>query len=215
MTSERSQEVSAWSEIVNRRFMADWVSVGDRVYVLTKGGNSTWLEYFHPNAIFDSQVNGTNITPSATITGATHLANSEVEVFADGYWLGSFVVSAAGVITLPGPVTNWSYGHPIDVLLRPMPVESENREMLGRTVRPFLGVVRFMRTAGMLINNQPVYDRPFDDAIITAPTPTDDVRRVHLRGVSRGAVCPLTISRDGPFPQEILSVAIDYRLGDR
>lgn len=213
MTSDRSQEVSAWSEIVSRRFMVDWASVGDRVYVLTKAGSSCWLEFFDPDAIFDSQQSGTNNPASVTITGAAHLASTEVEVFADGYWLGLHQVSAEGVITLDEPVTNWAYGLPIDVALQPMPVQSENGDLLGRVVRPFRAEVRFLRSAGMTINGQPVYDRPFDDAIETPPTPTTDVRRVHLCGTSRGAECPLVIGRDGPFPQEVLAIAIDYRLG--
>lgn len=72
--------------------------------------------------VMDSFRSGTNIVPTAVITGATHLAGRTVVVWADGAPLtqevggrtvpATFAVSAGGAITLPGAVTNYVYGLP-------------------------------------------------------------------------------------------------------
>lgn len=213
LTFEKSQEVVAWAEVVQSRAMLDWVAVGDTIYVATKQGNRVHLQVFDRSARFDNQVTVNNVTPSATVSGLTHLASSTAEVFADGYWLGPMTVSSAGVVTLPEPATRIEVGTPIDWLIQPMPVESENQSLLGRAIRPFRAEVRFATSAGLRVNEQPIYDRPFDDVTNTPPQATSDVRRVHLLGWSRGASAPIRITREGPFPVEILAFAIDYRVG--
>lgn len=100
-----------------------------------------------------------------------------------------------------------------DWLIQPMPPQSQGQDLLGRMVRPFRAEVRFDTSAGLRVNGQPIYDRAFDAATETPPTRYSGVRRVHLTGWSNGEAAPIQITRDGPFPVEILSFAIDYRLG--
>ncbi len=95
-----------------------------------------------------------------------------------------------------------------------MPVDSEQGSMLGLRVRPVTAYLRFIASAGLRVNGQIIYDRPFADAINTPPQPSSDVRRVRLQGWSSGNICPVEITRDGPFPVLLQALAIDYRVGD-
>lgn len=213
LTFEKSQEVAAWAEIVSERTILDWAAVGDRIYVATSNGTAAWLEFFDPAALFDSQMDVTLDEPGVTFAGFAHLAGRMVSVIADGYWLDSLAVGDDGVLTLSDAATTVSAGLPIDWLIQPMPPDSEQQAMLGRKVRPFRAEVRFHSSAALRVNGQPIHDRPFEDAITTPPQATSDVRRVTLTGWSNGASAPVTITRVGPFPVEILGFVIDYRVG--
>jgi hypothetical protein len=216
LTFEKTQEVAAWSELVSARAILDIVAVGATTYAAVRDGNRVWLQAFEPGCVFDGQVTVDRFPATTTVTGLDHLAGSTtVEAICDGYWTGPVPVNASGVATLPFAAQRVDIGFPIDWLVRPMPVESENRAILGRAHRPFRGEVRFDSSAGLRVNGQPIYDRPFDDAPTTPPQRTSDVRRVHLQtGWSRGQSAPIDITREGPFPAEILGFAIDYRVGD-
>ena len=216
MTSERSQEVTAWFEIAATRQIIDCCAVGERCFVLTRDATHAWLEFFLPIAIFDHQTSVTQAA-SATVPGLGDYASQAVQVFADGYWLGEFTVSAGGVLTLPVPVAQVAVGYDIPISLKPMPVESENASLLGRKVRPYRAEIRHLASAGLRVvaggRSTAILDRPFDNLQSTPPLPQAAVSPVALEGYSNGVDCPVEITRDGPFPVEILSLAIDYRLG--
>jgi hypothetical protein len=162
---------------------------------------------------FDSQMDVTNAEPGTEFLGFFHLAGKAVHIYADGKWRGVTTVGAEGEIELTSPATAVAAGFMIDWLVQPMPPESENQSLLGRMVRPFRAEIRFHTSAALRINGRVIHDRPFANAINILPQLTSDVKRIMLSGWSKGASAPIRITRDGPFFVEILSFAIDYRLG--
>lgn len=213
LTFEKSQEVAAWSKLSATRDILDICSAGDRVYAAVTDGETVWLEYFDAAALFDSQGSSTLEEPSTQHLGFFQLGGVEADVIADGYWIGKVTVGEEGEIDLAEAATTVVAGLMFDWLIQPMPPESEQQNLLGRMVRPFRAEVRFDTSAALRVNGQPIYDRPFDDVPDTPPTSYSGVRRVHLTGYSNGEGSPIQITRDGPFKAEILSFAIDYRLG--
>lgn len=215
LTSESSQEVTAWSQWLSKRSLMDVCAVGSRVYIATRSGGKIFLEYLSEDAIFDAQHAHRFSSRTTTLTGMTSLASTVVEVFADGYWLGEFKVNANGSLTLPRGYFSVDVGLQIEWRVQPMPVDSAQSSMLGQKLRPMAANLRFQSSAGIRVNGRVIYDRPFRNATGTPPQQTSDVRRVTLQGWSRGNSCPVEVTRDGPFPIRLLALAVDYRVGDR
>lgn len=219
MTSERPQEVAAWAQATlgnSYRFL-DLSNVGDRVYVAYGFGNDVFIGAFDLTMNFDLQAVALSPIPTTTFPGFTHLRNQAVEAFGElngppGRYLGPATVDADGVLTVDRPVTGVTAGLPIDWRIRPMPAEFEQESVLGRRIRPVQAEVRFLASAGIRVNGVPIYDRTLSQAF-QEPTPVDGVKRVYLRGWSRGEICPVEITRDGPYPVEIVALAVDYAVG--
>lgn len=214
MTSLRSEEVTAWTPWQMRFPVRDVASVLSRVFVASEEDDgSIWLEELDAAAIFDSEVFDSSVTPKTTWGPYNLLAGFDVEVFADGFWRGTFRVGGNGMLTLDDAYSDIKAGFLIDVRLRPMPPEAEDQSLLGLPIRPYKVELSYLGSAALRVNGWVVPDRPFDDVIDIPPTPSTNVRRVYLRGWQKGKTSAPVITRDGPSPFEILALAVDYRIG--
>jgi hypothetical protein len=214
MTSLRSEEVTAWTPWVTRRPVKDIVAVLSKVFIATQDDeDNIWLEELDETTIFDAQSDDTEVTATATWGPYLHLINEEVEVFADGYWRGGFTVDSGGMVVLDDDYSAVSIGIPFDVAIRPMPPESEESSLLGMPVRPYQVELSYLGSAALRVNGYVVPDRQFTNVINEAPAATTNIARVRLPGWQRGKVQAPLITRDGPFPFEILALAVDYRIG--
>jgi hypothetical protein len=214
MTSLRSEEVTAWTPWRLARSVKDVQSVLSQVFVAVEDeGGGIWLERLDASAIFDSEVVDTAGTAKATWGPYLHLIGQEVSVFADGFWRGAFTVDSGGNVELDDDYSAVRVGFMFDVRVRPMPPEAEDQSLLGMPIRPYKVELSYLGSAALRVNGWVVPDRPFDDVITTMPTPATNVRRVYLRGWKRGKTQAPVVTRDGPFPFEILALAVDYRIG--
>lgn len=217
MTSEPTEQVKAWADLSSGRFLVDVRAVRSRLYACTRdgaGGTAHFLEWFDPAARYDAQMDAASVTRATAWTGFGHLAGKVADLWADGYWRGALTVAADGSFTVPSPGhLSVSVGLPIDVRVRPMPPEMEQGTLLGMPVRPIRAHCMFLNSAALRVDGQKIFDRPFDGATHTPPQATAGVRRVYLRGWKKDGGNAPTITRDGPFPFELLSFAVDYAIG--
>lgn len=214
MTSLRSEEVTAWTPWQFARPARDICSVLSRVYVATEDSAGTqWLEEVDSSAIFDGQFDATSISGTSEWGPFSSLTGVSVSVFADGFWRGGFTVDDAGMLSLDDDYFAINVGLPFEVRLRPMPPESEDQSLLGMPIRPYKVELSYRGSAALRVNGRVVPDRSFDNVIETAPEVATNVRRVRLRGWKTGKTQAPVITRDGPFPFEVLAMAVDYRIG--
>jgi hypothetical protein len=216
MTSEPTEQVKAWADLSSGRFLVDVRAVRSRLYACTKDGAAGvahFLEWLDPAARYDAQRDATSVSPTTAWTGFQHLAGKTADLWADGYWRGAVTVGAGGGVTTTKPYSAVSVGLPIDVAVRPMPPEMEQGTLLGVPVRPVRAHCMFLNSAALRVDGQKIFDRPFDAATTTPPQATAGVRRVYLRGWTKDGSNAPTITRDGPFPFELLSFAVDYAVG--
>lgn len=214
MSSLRSEEVTAWTQWTSARELHDVRSVLSKVYVATTDGEGAfWLERLSESAIFDSQVDDTAETATASWGPYAHLAGMTVDVFADGYWRGAFTADGSGNLTLDGDYSAINVGLPIDIQVRPMPPELESDSLLGMAIRPFKAELSYLGSSGLRVNGYVIPDRPFDNVTETAPIATTNVSRVRLGGWQKGKTQAPVITREGPSPFEIVAFAVDYRIG--
>jgi hypothetical protein len=214
MTSERPQEVAAWSQMTlgSGYLFLDLCAVGDRIYAAYRRGSNCWLGVFDATTNFDLQKTVSFPIRSTSFPGFEHLAEQTVEAFGDNRFLGPATVDAAGVLRVAAPIRFVTAGVPIDWRIRPMPAEFEQESVLGKRIRPVQAEVRFLDSAGLRVNGRPIYDRAFAEGF-SEPERFSGVRRVYLRGWSTGEQCPVEITREGPYPCEIVALAVDYAIG--
>lgn len=215
MTSERAQEVAAWAPMtIPGRATLDICAVGDAVYVgYQRAGAGLWIGRFDTEARFDAERRFTFEEPTASLAGLAEFAGETVHIWGDGRWLGSAIVTEDGSLTMPAAVRDARVGLLYDWRIRPMPPEMEQDSLLGRKIRPVRAEVRFQNTAGLRVNGQIVHDRSLEEAFAGGPIERTGVKRVQLMGWSNGERCPVVVTREGPYPVEIIALAVDYRIG--
>jgi hypothetical protein len=221
MSSQRQEEVRAWTDLSSQMQLLDCVTVGGTVYMATlnETDGKTSLGYLDPAAIFDGQVDKTAVDGDADVywTGFFHLANRKVGLWAAKldepfYWRGTIKVDADGAIVTP-PYYKIKVGLEVDVLLWPMPPELESDSILGMAIRPVRAHILYKSGAAIRLNGQVIPDRPFNDVPNTAPRVETKIGRVHLAGWSRDGRGAVRVTREGPHPFEVLELAVDYGVG--
>lgn len=215
MTSERAQEVAAWAPLtVPGRQVLDVCAVADAVYAAYIGEQGiVWIGKFDTSARFDAERRFTFGAPTASLTGLDELAGEQAHIWTATGWQGSKAVSEAGTLTLDESVTAVTIGLLYDWRIRPMPPELEQDSLLGRKIRPVRAEVRFLTSASLRVNGQIVHDRSLIEGFQGPPIARTGVKRVQLMGWSNGEQCPVVLTREGPFPIEIIALAVDYRVG--
>jgi hypothetical protein len=208
--------VKAWADLSSGRFLVDVRAVRSRLYACTRqgaAGVAHFLEWFDPAARYDSQRDATSVSPTTSWTGFQHLAGQTADLWADGYWRGAVTIDASGGLTTAKPFSSLSVGLPIDVVVKPMPPEMEQGTLLGVPTRPMRATIMYLNSAGLRVGGQRIPDRPFDDATNTPPQVKAGVQQVYLRGWRKDGSTAVSITRDGPFPFEVLSLAVEYAVG--
>ena len=150
MTYDYHEQVFAWFRIVTDGLIE---SVGvisrdndeDQVWIIAKrtinGATLRYVEYFMPHEFFSditeaffvhSGLSGTLVSETQ-ITGLTHLALKTVAVLIAGVYIGTFTVSAGGVVTLGGTYSGLAHaGLPYSMIVEPMNPNSGSRQGTSR-----------------------------------------------------------------------------------
>lgn len=117
-----------------------------------------------------------NSTATNTVSGATWLANTEVDVLADGAVIPRTTISASGVLTLPSGVTasKITFGIPITAEVETLepPIDTPEGSNKGNKMRVVGSVIDVYETQGLKV----VSDRGQEDYISfrSPDTPFDE-----------------------------------------
>ncbi|HLP68075.1 MAG TPA: hypothetical protein VK181_11210, partial [Rhizobium sp.] len=88
-------------------------------------------------------------SPITTVSGLRHLANQTIEVLADGSYLGEFVVSATGTITLDAPASKIIAGLGFDGYIETLPLTASDQVIDNRRKRPVGVALRVEESRGL------------------------------------------------------------------
>lgn len=212
LTSQRTEQVTAWSDLTMRYPIYDVLAVDEKIYVAyILPGDEYRLGVFDTTADLDAQVELSNETPT-TSWSATIFADREIDVISDGYWRGKHQVAADGSFTVQDAATSLKIGHLFDFEIRPMSLQVQQGHLLGRPVRISRCDMTFLDSAGLILGKYRVGDRPIGQAPLQPPQPqSKTVRKRQAGWTKQGAA--LSVTRDGPFAQHILSLSFDVRVG--
>ena len=209
----RSQSITSPSEfITDGEFLDVGVDV-TQIYTVTKRTFNGVARYFIELFNFDY------FTDCAFLGGAASSASSlphvgkALNVITDGVPQGNETVSGGGSVTFDrASTTSYEVGLPINVYVKTMPVEIKlqtgSRLGFKKRIVEINAVVN--KTQHLVINNQPVAFRLFDNALLDIPEPQfTGIKRVSgVLGYSREQ--SIEVSQNLPLRMNLLG--LDYRL---
>ena len=209
----RSQQVTSPSEFTtDGRFLDVGVDITN-IYTVTKRTFNSVDRYFVE--LFTD----TLFTDCAFIGGAAASASSlphigkALNVITDGVVQSNETVSGGGSVTFDrASTTSYEVGLPITVYVKTMPVEVKlqtgSRLSFKKRIVEISPIVK--DTQHLIINNQPVAFRLFDNALLDDPEPTfTGVKRVNgILGYSREQ----SIEVQQNLPLKMTLLGLDYRV---
>jgi len=209
----RSQQVTSPSEFTtDGRFIDVGVDV-NAIYAVTKRTfNSVdryFIELFGYEYFTDCAFVG---GAAASASGLPHVAKV-LNVITDGSPQGNETVSGGGSVTFDrASTTSFEVGLPISVFVKTMPAEVKlqtgSRVSFKKRIVEISAVVN--KTQNLIINNQPVAFRLFDNPLLDDPVPEfTGIKRVNgVLGYSREQ--SIELSQDLPLKMNLLG--LDYRV---
>ena len=209
----RAQNITSPSEFTtDGQFIDVGVDVNS-IYAVTKRTFNGTIRYFVELFGFDYFTDCAFVGANASgASGLPHVAKS-LNVICDGVPQSNETVSAGGAVTFDRPsTTSFEVGLPITVYVKTMPVElrlqTGSRLSLKKRIVEINAVVN--DTQHMLINNQPVAFRLFDNPMLDAPEPEfTGIKRVNgVLGYSREQA--IEVSQNLPLKMNLLG--LDYRV---
>ena len=209
----RAQSITSPSEFTTD---GDFIDVGvdvNSIYAVTKrtfdGTARYFVELFGFDYFTDCAFIGANASGAS---GLPHIGES-LNVICDGVPQSNETVSAGGEVTFDRPsTTSFEVGLPITVYVKTMPVEirlqTGSRLSLKKRIVEINAVVN--DTQHMVINNQPVAFRLFDNPMLNLPEPEfTGIKRVNgMLGYSREQA--IEVSQNLPLKMNLLG--LDYRV---
>jgi hypothetical protein len=209
----RSQQVTSPSEFTTDGFFIDVGVDINEIYVVTwrsfNGVNRYFIEKFGYEYFTDCAFVG---GAAASASGLPHIAKS-LNVITDGSPQSNETVSGGGGVTFDrSSTTSYEVGLPINVYVKTMPAEVKlqtgSRVSFKKRIVEISAVVN--KTQNMIINNQPVAFRLFDNPLLDDPLPEfTGIKRVNgVLGYSREQF--IEVSQDLPVKMNLLG--LDYRV---
>jgi hypothetical protein len=206
LTSERVQEVTAWTPRVSQGLAKSVTTSGGKVWVCYERDGLFSLEVMDETARMDNQ--------SGTLTSGTptdswsipHLAGKTVDVLADGHWV-TVTVDGTGTLTLPFEASEITAGLSFVPLVSLMPFDVPGSPLRGSMMRVSRVTLDYEATAGLSINGIPVTTNLMSGTLDQPVALETGVRQVRLLGWSRDP--GVVIRQDGPFGMNLRGVTCD------
>jgi len=210
----RSQQVTSPSEFTtDGQFIDVGVDV-NTIYAVTKRTFNSVDRYFIEMFGYEFFTDCAFVGASAggVGSGLPHIGKS-LNVICDGSPQGNETVSGGGAVTFDREsTTSYEVGLPITVYVKTMPAEVKlqtgSRVSFKKRIVEISAIVN--KTQNMIINNQPVAFRLFDNPLLDDPVPEfTGIKRVNgVLGYSREQF--IEISQDLPVKMNLLG--LDYRV---
>lgn len=216
MTSDRDQEVFAWSRQVTQGAYESVEVVqtaeGDRCFVIVQrainGKPVRYIEMFDPGLNTDAAVTGQSSAGAATWTGLGHLAGRAVQVKGDGIYLGEFLVTSEGSLTLPRTAKHVEIGLDYVTTVKTLTPEFGlgGGSAAGHKLNAYRVKVRLHDTIGCTVNLQKIAFRQLGREVLDkAPQPFSGDKDVGNLGWGDGQMQTL-VQQTLPYDFHLLSV---------
>jgi len=209
----RSQQVTSPSEFTTDGLFIDVGVDINAIYVVTKrtfnGSTRYFIELFGYEYFTDCAFVG---GAAASASSLPHVAKA-LNVITDGSPQSNETVSGGGSVTFDrASATSYEVGLPITVYVKTMPAEVKlqtgSRISFKKRIVEISAIVN--KTQNLIINNQPVAFRLFDNPLLDDPVPEfTGIKRVNgVLGYSREQ--SIELSQDLPLKMNLLG--LDYRV---
>ena len=185
------QEVTGWGRWITQGAYESIATVptatGEDAYALVQrtvgGAPVRYVEVFDPAMLVDCGISGTSADGQATWGGLAHLESMTVQAWADGAYLGEFVVTG-GQVTLPRAAKAVQIGLGFTCLVEMLQVEvgGNGTTAQGSQVHVNEVILRVLDTTAVVVNGDEKETRRFGPDLLDQPPPefTGDIRSTTL-----------------------------------
>ncbi|MDQ3056470.1 MAG: hypothetical protein M3Q96_01790, partial [Pseudomonadota bacterium] len=216
LTCERDQDVFGWTRQLTQGSFEnvevvptqDGASVFAVVSRTVNGATTRHIEMLDANMYVDAGITGSTGTAAATWGGLLHLRGMTVQAKGDGVYLGEFVVSDTGQVTLPRTAFTVEIGLAFTTTVKTLtpefmgPAGSSQGHQLSITEAR----VRLLDTTGCAVNLQTIPFRALGLGVLDKPPPLfTGVKKAENLGWGDG-IAQTLIQQVLPYPFHLLSV---------
>jgi len=214
--SARDEKFAAWVPWDTPGAAFDSVCVLDTsAYVSVLRGGVYYLEKFSQDSadnILDSMTAFNTPGGSTTWTVGAEYANETVAVLSAGFFLGSFTVSGAGVLTLESwqDPEDIEIGFAYDFVVKTLPVDAAFSfgSLAGEARRLSRVTLVINETIGVVVDGQKMSLYNVGSDILAAPVSRTGIKQFYLRGWSRNP--QITITQEEPFSVTLLGLNMEF-----
>jgi hypothetical protein len=218
LTQYRAEEVSAWSLHTTEGAFRRIAAVEGNVFALVEREGGFFLELLDPELRMDSALAGEAAEPTAVWAGLDHLEGQQVQVVADGRYLGELEV-IGGAVTLEQPaasvVAGLGYAHEIAPL--PPVVTGTGGIDFSAKVRLIEAAFRLEASAALRVDTGQGYrDLPFqrlgEELLDRPPEIFSGDKTLRALGWRPGSEPLWRVAGDAPLPLNLLSVTTEMKV---
>lgn len=218
LTQYRAEEVSAWSLHATEGSFRRVVAVEGNVFVLVERESGFFLELLDPALQMDSALTGAAAEPATVWGGLDHLEGQQVQVLADGRYLGRTEV-IGGAVTLGEPASTVAVGLGYTHEIEPLPpvVTGYGGIDSSAKLRLIDATFRLESSAALRVDTgQGFRDLPFrrlgDGLLDQPPEIFSGDKTLRALGWRSGAAPLWRVAGDAPLPLTLLSVTTETKV---
>lgn len=151
LTLYRTEDIKAWTLFETDGTITSLAVTGDETYAVVLRGTAYSLERFDDSIRSDAAITQTYGTPTATITGLSHLNGKSVSIIADGVMRTSQTVTG-GQVTLSPAATTIEIGIPYRHIVEPLPPALTGAMGDAKNIRMIEAIFRVRNTSSLRLD---------------------------------------------------------------
>lgn len=152
LTTYRTEEVNAWSKLKTQGSFISLAAIGDELYFVVKRGDNYYLECFNNGCYVDCSINKHSETPQKSWNGLDYLEGETVQVIADDFTVGDYVVEN-GTINLFEEAQDITVGLPYEHIIEPLPFICEGMKPYPpKAYRIIQGIFRIISSKSLKLD---------------------------------------------------------------
>jgi hypothetical protein len=214
--TNRVEGVTAWTKFTTAGEFKEVAVVEDVVYVYVKrtidGITVYHIEAFDNSYYTDSSIQVTNPTLSTSVTGLTHLNNSDCRVRGDGSVLDNTIpVSGSATISRASSLVEVGLNYDVEIKTMPVNIALQSGPINVKRRRIAKVYAQLHKSSGVKINNKPIPVRGFGEAVLgAAPDLFTGIKTMPVLGYSRDA--QVSITQTDPLPLTLLGLTLEVQV---
>ena len=214
--SLRDEKKQGWALWTTDGQFLSIVSIYERLFALVQRTVNSATKYYleeiaHTDATsLDCSKTVTSGSPTKTYSGYTHLASQSVNVLSGNYSLGTYTVSAGGVITITEEnISSITAGFNYTPTLKTMPVDNQglNGQTSGEPKRINRVLVNIRDAMAISVDGTALLVRQVNDDFSNQPSTITGTKEFFLLGWQKDPA--ITITQADPLPLKLLGVSME------
>jgi len=208
-----TEEVQGFTPWITNGEIVSIATVGDVAYFCVKrvinSATVYYIEKESSDVLTDASVYVVSGMPTDTLSTLSHLEGEEVQVKADGAYMGLSTVDSGSVVITRDATTSLEAGlsYDVEAITMPLNVQTTNGPSAMAKKKIQRVAVRVYESNGVIVNGQRLADKTIGVDQFDPPVPYTGIKRIHVLGWTLDA--QVTITQEEPMPMTILGIGVE------